>query len=333
MNHDGPRINAIQGENYVTGCIAFTELVDGAFKTISFESISTAKAIADNIGGPLVAAVMGAGVTATASQAKEYGADRILVADHEELKAGQLDACIAAAAQLVEKADPAVVVIGSTAMGKDIAARLSARLGAPLAMDCVAVRVENGQVVATRPMYGGKVLADVSLTGSPAIVAIRPRAMEAVAAEGAGEVEAVTVDLSGVRVTLIEKQMETGKIELTEADVVVTGGRGMGGNDYSVVEAWPRFWTVPWVRPAVPWTKAGGRFPIRSGKPARSWPPTCMWPAVFPVPFSTWPAWPPRVLSWPSTRTRMHRFSPNAISVSWMICSRSCRRSPPKWRS
>ncbi|GAB6904713.1 Electron transfer flavoprotein subunit alpha [Desulfosarcina cetonica] len=219
------------------GVLAFTELVDGAFKTISFESISTAKAIADNIGGPLVAAVMGAGVTATASQAKEYGADRILVADHEELKAGQLDACIAAAAQLVEKADPAVVVIGSTAMGKDIAARLSARLGAPLAMDCVAVRVENGQVVATRPMYGGKVLADVSLTGSPAIVAIRPRAMEAVAAEGAGEVEAVTVDLSGVRVTLIEKQMETGKIELTEADVVVTGGRGMGGNDYSVVEA------------------------------------------------------------------------------------------------
>lgn len=219
------------------GVLAFTELVDGAFKTISFESISTAKAIADNIGGPLVAAVMGAGVTATASQAKEYGADRILVADHEELKAGQLDACIAAAAQLVEKADPAVVVIGSTAMGKDIAARLSARLGAPLAMDCVAVRVENGQVVATRPMYGGKVLADVSLTGSPAIVAIRPRAMEAVAAEGAGEVEAVTVDLSGVRVTLIEKQMETGKIELTEADVVVTGGRGMGGNDYGVVEA------------------------------------------------------------------------------------------------
>ncbi|BBO83539.1 electron transfer flavoprotein subunit alpha [Desulfosarcina ovata subsp. sediminis] len=216
--------------------MAFTEPVDGAFKNISFEAISTAKMIAGKTGGPLVAAVMGAGVASIAPQAAEYGADRILVADQEGLKDGLADACIEAATQLVEKADPAVVVIGATALGKDIAARLSARLNAPLAMDCVAVRVEGDQAVATRPMYGGKVLAEVSLNGSPAIVAIRPRAMEAVAAQGAGEVETVAVDLAGTRVTLIEKQMETGKIELTEADVVVTGGRGMGGDDYSVVE-------------------------------------------------------------------------------------------------
>jgi electron transfer flavoprotein alpha subunit len=67
-------------------------------------------------------------------------------------------------AQLVKKSEPAVVLIGATSLGKDIAARLSARLDAPLAMDCVDVRLEGDQVVATRPMYGGKVLADVSLT-------------------------------------------------------------------------------------------------------------------------------------------------------------------------
>jgi electron transfer flavoprotein alpha subunit len=61
--------------------------------------------------------------------------------------------------------------------------------------------------------------------------------MEAVAAPGAGEVESIAVDLSGTRLTLVDKQMETGKIELTEADVVVTGGRGMGGEDFGVVEA------------------------------------------------------------------------------------------------
>jgi len=77
----------------------------------------------------------------------------------------------------------------------------------------------------------------VSLDGAPVIVAIRPRAVEAVAAEGAGEVEKVSIDLTGTFLTLVERNMETGKIELTEADVVVTGGRGMGGDDFAVVEA------------------------------------------------------------------------------------------------
>ncbi len=219
------------------GVLAFTEPVDGEFKKISFEAISTAKTIADKIGGPTMAAVMGNGVAAIAGQTAAYGAQRILVADHEGLQDGLVDAFVQAAAQIVQHADPATVVIGASTMGKDIAARLSARLSAPLAMDCVDVRVDGDQIVATRPMYGGKVLADVSLAGTPAIVAIRPRAMDAVAAEAAGEEEAVAIELTASALTLVEKQMETGKIELTEADVVVTGGRGMGSDDFSVVEA------------------------------------------------------------------------------------------------
>ena len=219
------------------GILAFTEQVDGTFKKISFEAISTAQQIAEKLGGPTIAAVMGSGIMSIVGQAAEYGAERILVADHAGLKDGLVDAFVQAAAQLVQKADPAVVVIGATALGKDIAARLSARLNAPLAMDCVDVRVDGDKIVATRPMYGGKVLADVSLNGTPGIVAIRPRAMDAVAAQGAGEVESVTIDINGTALTLVDKQLETGKIELTEADVVVTGGRGMGGDDYRVVEA------------------------------------------------------------------------------------------------
>lgn len=216
--------------------LAFTEQLDGSFKNISFEVISAGRKIADKTGGQLIAAVMGAGVETLAGQAAEYGADRILVADHDNLKDGLPDACVQAASHLVAKADPAVVVIGATSLGKDIAARLSARLGAPLAMDCVDVRVEEDRVVATRPMYGGKVLVDVSLSGSPAIIAMRPRAMEAEVVRGAGEVEQVAVDLAGTALKLVERHMETGRIELTEADVVVTGGRGMGGDDFSLIE-------------------------------------------------------------------------------------------------
>ena len=219
------------------GILAITEQVDGTFKNISFEVISTGKKLVETTGGPLTAAVLGAGVDTMASQAAEYGADRILVVDDDGLKDGLADACIQAVAQLVAASDPAVVLIGATSLGKDIAARLSARLNAPLAMDCVDVRADGDRIVATRPMYGGKVLADVSLSGSPAIVAIRPRAMEAVAAPGAGEVEKVAVSLDETTLSLVEKHMETGKVELTEADVVVTGGRGMGGDDFAVVEA------------------------------------------------------------------------------------------------
>ena len=219
------------------GILAFTELVDGEFKKISFEAICTAKKLSGMLSGPVMAAVMGQGVAANAGQAAEYGADRILVADNDGLKDGLVDAFVQAAAQLVEKADPAVVVIGASALGKDLAARLSAKLNAPLAMDCTEVRVDGGKVVATRPMYGGKVLADVSLDGTPAIVATRPRSVDAVAAQGAGEIETVDVELTGTTMTLIEKQMESGKLDLTEAAVVVSGGRGMGSGDFGIVEA------------------------------------------------------------------------------------------------
>ncbi len=219
------------------GILAITEQVDGSFKDISFEAVSTANTLSKTLGGPVIAAVMGTGVDAIASQTAEYGAEKVLVADNEGLKDGLSDAFTEAAAQLVAKADPAVIVIGATALGKDIAARLSARLSAPMAMDCVDVCVKNDKVVATRPMYGGKVLADVALTGSPAIVAIRPRAMTATAAQGAGDMEKVDVTLADTPLKLVEKKLETDKIELTEADVVVTGGRGMGGDDFTVVEA------------------------------------------------------------------------------------------------
>ncbi len=218
------------------GILAIAEQVDGAFKNISFEVISAGKKLAAQATGPLSALVMGSGVEGIAGQAAEYGADRILVADDDGLHDGLSDACTQAVDQVVRQTDPAVIMIGATALGKDIAARLSARLGAPLAMDCVDVRIEGEQVVATRPMYGGKVLADVRLAGTPAIVAIRPRAMEAEASQGAGEVEHVSVSLTDTALKLVEKNMETGKIDLTEADVVVTGGRGMGGDDFTVVE-------------------------------------------------------------------------------------------------
>lgn len=120
--------------------------------------------------------------------------------------------------------------------GKDLAGRLAARLDAGVAMDCVAINLENGQLTYTRPMFGGKVLAAVEIEGSPQIVAIRPNVMSIAEASRAGTIEKPAVDVGTVKAAVLEKSMETGdKIELTEADIVVSGGRGTGGN-FSAVE-------------------------------------------------------------------------------------------------
>ena len=129
----------------------------------------------------------------------------------------------------MKAADPAVVLFGTTAMGKDLAPRVAAKLGVGLASDCTKVEVEGGKLVATRPIYSGKCYVKVEFAGSPAMAAIRPNTYP-VAAEGGGSAEVANVD-PGVsapkaKVTKVVKSGE-GKIELTEAEKIVSGGRGM----------------------------------------------------------------------------------------------------------
>jgi electron transfer flavoprotein alpha subunit len=211
-------------------------MADGSFRKITFETLSAARAVADQLGSPVTALVVGAGIGDVGSELAAYGADRILVADHPQLEAYLTEPYTKVLADIITAEQPAAVLMGSSAQGKDLAARAAARMNAPLAMDCVAVGVAEGRLKATRPMYGGKVLAEVVLDGDPQMVSLRPNAVTAVPAQGAGTVETVTVEPGESRVVLLEKQMETGKLDLTEADIVISGGRGMGGSDYSIVE-------------------------------------------------------------------------------------------------
>ncbi|MFH1154401.1 MAG: electron transfer flavoprotein subunit alpha/FixB family protein [Pseudomonadota bacterium] len=218
------------------GILAITEQAEGKFKKISFEVITAGKKIINQIDGALTALVMVDRIGDNTFQASCYGAEHTILTENLKLKEGQLDACIQAAAQIAAQLDPAVILIGATALGRDIAASLSAMLAAPLAMDCIDFHLDHGQVVATRSMYGGKVLADVSLCGHPAIVAIRPKTFEAVMVNGVENVKNMTVNLNDTRLNLVAKNIETGKIDLTEADVVITGGKGLGGENFTILE-------------------------------------------------------------------------------------------------
>ena len=137
------------------GVLAIAEQYDGVFRKVTFEALSEGRRIADSIGGELTAAVLGADIQTAAQELGRYGADRIKVADHPALAEYLNDAFCNVLAAVIEAEKPAVVIFGATTQGRDIAARLSARLNAPLAVDCLAIETDGEALKVTRPMYGG----------------------------------------------------------------------------------------------------------------------------------------------------------------------------------
>ena len=218
------------------GVLVIAEQVDGVFRKVTFEALSEGRRLADERGVSLAVAVLGAGMADTAQTLKQYGADKIFLADDPLLAEYLTDTYAGAAAQVIEQTAPALILLGASTQGKDLAARLAARLDAPVGMDCLSIAVDGDGVKVTRPMYGGKVIAEVLLEGAPQILVIRPNAMPIVEKQGEGMVEKIDVNLGDPRLKFIEKNLDTGKRELTEADVIVSGGRGMGGSDYSLLE-------------------------------------------------------------------------------------------------
>lgn len=218
------------------GVLVIAEQSDGVFRKVTYEALSEARRIADSLGANVIALALGAGIGDAAVELAGYGADRILVADDDTLSDYLNDVYTQVTAGIIEKEDPQVVLMGATSQGKDLAARLAARLHAPLGMDCVGVQLNDGELTVTRNMYGGKCLAEVALSGCPSILAIRPNAFAISQSNGTGVVESVAVEPGETALVLAEKHLDTSKVELTEATVVISGGRGMGGPDYSLLE-------------------------------------------------------------------------------------------------
>jgi electron transfer flavoprotein alpha subunit len=217
--------------------MVIAEQVQGEFRKVTFEALSVAQQLAGDSDGQITAVVMGSGIERQAAKLASYGAAKIVVADDPALADFSVEAYTNVLADLIAKETPGVIVLGATSQGKDLAARLSVRLDAALANDCVSLQPDAGQVTASRYMYGGKIIADMALAGSPVIVTMRPNTVVINETAGAGEIEKISPAVGEVRAQVVGQQLESGKVDLTEADVVVSGGRGMGGDDFSVVES------------------------------------------------------------------------------------------------
>ena len=219
------------------GVFAITEQRDGELRKVSFEAVSEGRRVADGLGTELTAVVLGSGIDSLAEELKKYGPDKILVGDDPALADYTTDAYTNVLADFIQSSDPAVIITGASAQGKDLSGRLAARLDAGVAMDCVEVKLDNGNLTYTRPMFGGKILANVEIEGSPQIVAIRPNVMNITENSKECSIEKPPAQVGDLKTTVVEMKMETAdKVELTEADIIVSGGRGTGG-DYAAIEA------------------------------------------------------------------------------------------------
>jgi electron transfer flavoprotein alpha subunit len=218
------------------GVFVITEQRDNAFRKVSFEAVSEGRRVADGLGADLTAVVVGSGIEGLGAELEKYGPDKILLADDPALADYTTDAYTNVIADLVQSVDPAVIILGASAQGKDLSARLAARLDAGLAMDCTAVKLADGKLTFTRPMFGGKIFAEVEIDGALQIAAIRPNVMDITETSKECVSEKPAVNVGEVKTKVAEKSMDTGdKVELTEADVVVSGGRGTAG-DFDAIE-------------------------------------------------------------------------------------------------
>jgi hypothetical protein len=290
------------------GVFVITEQRDGVFRKLSFEAVSEGRRIADGMGADLTAVVVGSGIEGMAGELEKYGPDKILTADDPALAEYTTDVYTNVIAGLIQSVDPAVILIGASVQGKDQSARLAARL-------------------CTRPMFGGKIFADVEIEGSLQIIAIRPNVMDIVETAKDCVVEKASVNVGEVKTAVVEKSLDTGdKIELTEADIIAAAVEPL--EILVPLNSWRPHLAVLWGLRARRLMKAGARTVIRWGRPEKSFPPCCTLPAVFREPFSIWPACRLQNLSWPSTRILKHPFFQRRIWVLSATWRKWCRR----WR-
>lgn len=213
------------------------ETRDGALRRASFELISAARSL--DASARVTAVLLGDGVAGLAADLGARGADGVLVVDDPRLAAYSPDGWAAVLAGLAAERAPAVILGSTSARGRDLVPRLAARLGAGLASDAIEVALEGGRLQALRPIYAGKALARVRVLTDPQIATIRPNSYPPSETAVAGSVE--TVPLGEYAALTRSGGVEAAKSErpdVAEADIIVSGGRGLGGPEhFHLIEA------------------------------------------------------------------------------------------------
>jgi electron transfer flavoprotein alpha subunit len=209
--------------------LVFVEHKDGKLKKSALELLTAAK----RSGGTVHAVAVGPGSSGLASAVGEYGATNLFVSESETLNLYNPEAYAAILSQIIKEKKPKFVLAAATSTGKDLFPRVGGATGAAVASDCTSLTIQGDSVTARRPMYAGKVSAEVSFSNCDTkIVLVRPNALEAGTTEPGKAATVTNISVPAVDFKTLVKEVVKGtanKLDLTEANIIVSGGRGMKG--------------------------------------------------------------------------------------------------------
>jgi electron transfer flavoprotein alpha subunit len=213
----------------VSRVLAVLEQRDGALRKVSHEVVTGARRLADAFGNSTVdALVIAGGAIRGADAVGGFGADKVITLTNAAFGSYAPEGYARAIVDRVKAGGYDAVVFAASATGKDLAPRVAARLGRPLAQDVTDVAVESGAVIATRPVYAGKALLKIKIVGTPAVLSLRPNVFTPVQRPKAGAAETAAVEGSAGRVVVKQiKAAPAGTLDVAEAPIVVSGGRGL----------------------------------------------------------------------------------------------------------
>jgi electron transfer flavoprotein alpha subunit len=216
--------------------LVFVERRGGELKRPSLEALSVARRLSGVLGCDVASVAVGTGAAGIAAAVAEYGADTLFAAEEPALDVYAPEAYAGVIAAAVRDAKAFLVLLAGTAMGRDLAARAAARLGAPCAVDLVEVDVTAGRLHGRRPVYSGKAFARVSVEigGDPVFATLRPNAFPATpVAAGVPSLRPLAGPHAdaGARTVRVEKPADA-EVDVAEATIVVSGGRGLKGPEH-----------------------------------------------------------------------------------------------------
>ena len=221
--------------------LAFAEARNGELRKVALETVTAARKLADATGGEVHALLVGAsGIAAKAGQLAQHGADVVVVCEHEGFTQYNAEATASLAAERIKAGGYRAALFATSALGRDLAPRVAGKLAAGIVTDVTSVELTGDTLTVKHPINIGKVVATVSIAGTPAVVSLRPNTYAPVANAKAGRVENVSPvgDPSSSRVRVKETLTgSAGKLDLAEAPVIIAGGRGLkAAENFKLVE-------------------------------------------------------------------------------------------------
>jgi electron transfer flavoprotein alpha subunit len=208
----------------MSAVLAVLEQRDGVLRKFSYEVVTAAQ----RLGGTVEAVVCASGAVQGADQVGTYGADTVVTLTNPSFAKYDPEGCAHALAERARQGGYQALVFAASATGKDLAPRVAAKLGVAVAADLTELAAEGGAIVATRPVYAGKALLKVKVAAQPAVLSVRPNVFTPVERPKAGAAQTVAVSVPAGRVVVREiKAAPAGTLDVAEAQVIVSGGRGL----------------------------------------------------------------------------------------------------------